>query len=301
MLSGSRKFLFVVVLLALLVGPAFTTVSPARAAVDAQQDDGRITVLLLGADTRPRYRTERPRTDSIMLLMVNPQQQTGGVLSIPRDLYVEIPGWGFSDRINAAYRLGGGELAMKTVEHNFGIQVDYYVLMEFDGFTTLIDEIGGLDVYVPRRIHDPLYPGANGGFDPFTIEQGVQHMDGETALKYVRTRYVDSDFGRLQRQQDVLFALRDRVLSLNMLPTLVAKAPALYAAIGSSIRTNMGLGQMIAVAQAAHGIPRENIRSATIDRSHTTPFVTTQGADVLLPDEEKVSALVAEVFWLSEE
>lgn len=309
MLSGMRKLILVLSLVAILAGPAFVFVGPqaepAAAArgesLAARQGGERVTVLVLGADTRPRYRTARPRTDSVMLLMVDPQQQAGGVLSLPRDLYVEIPGWGFSDRVNSAYRLGGGELAMKTVEQALGVPVDYYVLVEFEGFTTLIDEIGGLDVNVPRRIDDPLYPGVNGGYDPFTIEAGQQHMDGATALKYVRTRYSDSDFGRLQRQQDVLFALRDKVLRLNMLPTLISKAPALYAALDGSIDTNMGLGQMIAVAQAAHGIPRENIRSATVDRSHTTPFVTTQGADVLLPDDEKVAALVAEVFWLGEE
>jgi len=262
------------------------------------QGTDRVTVLLLGADTRPSERgTARPRTDSIMLLMVDPQLKVAGVLSIPRDLWVDIPGYGLN-RINTAYVWGAGDLAMETVQYNLGVRVNYYVLVEFDAFVTLIDEIGGIDVYVPYTIYDPTYPDMAYGYDPFYITAGQHHMDGETALKYVRTRHSDSDFGRAQRQQDVLFAIRERVLSLNMLPTLIQKAPTLYATLSDSIVTNMTLDQMISLAMLAQDIPRENIRTGVIDANYTRDYITGQGAQVLIPDRERIGPLLHEVFWI---
>ncbi len=262
------------------------------------QGTDRVTVLLLGADTRPSERNSaRPRTDSMMLLMVDPQLKVAGVLSIPRDLWVDIPGYGLN-RINTAYVWGGGDLAMETVQYNLGVRVNYYVLVEFNAFTTLIDEIGGIDVYVPYTIYDPTYPDMAYGYDPFYITAGQHHMDGATALKYVRTRHSDSDFGRAQRQQDVLFAIRERVLSLNMLPTLVQKAPTLYATLSDSIETNMTLDQMISLALLAQDIPRENIRTGVIDANYTRDYITNQGAQVLIPDRERIGPLLHEVFWI---
>ena len=156
--------------------------------VNSWQGTEPVTVLLMGADTRPSERGNwRPRTDSLMLLMADPVNKRASILSIPRDLYVDIPGYGLY-RINTAYFLGDGPLAVQTVEYNLGVRVNHYVMIEFDVFTTLVDEIGGIDVYVPRTIYDPDYPNMSYGYDPFYIEEGLQHLDGQTALKYVRTR-----------------------------------------------------------------------------------------------------------------
>lgn len=262
------------------------------------QSGERVTVLLLGADTRPEQRGfTRPRTDSIMLLMIDPALEVASVLSIPRDLYVDIPGYGLN-RINTAYVFGGGDLAMQTIEYNFGVRVNYYALVEFDAFTTMIDEIGGIDIYVPYTIYDDTYPDMDYGYDPFYIEQGMQHLDGETALKYARTRHTDNDFYRAQRQQDLLMAVRDRVLSLDMLPRLIQRAPVLYGTLSNSIQTNMTLDTMTSLAQLAKDVPRENIRSGVIDSEYSMSYTTPEGAMVLVPNRSEIGFLLNEVFWL---
>ncbi len=264
----------------------------------AWQGTDRVTVLVLGSDSRPAERgNTRPRTDSIMLLSLDPTTQHASVLSIPRDLYVDIPGYGLN-RINTAYVFGGGQLAVDTIQYNLGVRVDYYVLVEFDAFITLIDEIGGIDINVPYEIYDPEYPDMNYGYDPLYIPAGFQHMDGELALKYARTRHGDNDFERARRQQAVLFAIRDKIISLNMLPTLIQKAPTLYATLSNSIQTNMTLEQMISLALAAQSVPRENIRSGVIDANYTVGYYTPQGASVLIPNRANIGSLLTYVFWL---
>ncbi len=268
-------------------------------------EDSRVTILLLGADTRPSEIGYRTPTDSIMLLSVDREAQTAGILSIPRDLYVDIPGYGL-DRLNTAYVRGGGELAMQTIENNLGVHVDYFVLVQFLAFTTLVDEIGGISIYVPYDIYDPEFPAecdsrGDCGFDPLYIPAGQQQMDGLTALRYARVRHIDTDYERSRRQQQVLFAIRDRVVSLDALPRLVQRAPALYGALSDSLRTDMTLEQMIELAQLVNDIPRENIRSDVIDADYLTNYLTPQGSQVLVPDTEQIEELIEQVFWLVEE
>ncbi|MBN1312165.1 MAG: LCP family protein [Anaerolineae bacterium] len=262
------------------------------------QGTDRVTILLMGADTRPDQRgTDRPRSDSLMLLMVDPINHQASVLSIPRDLYVDIPGYGLH-RVNTAYFFAGGPLAMETVQYNLGIRVNHYALIEFDVFVTLVDEIGGIDINVPKTIYDSSYPSADYGYDPFYIEAGLQHLDGETALKYVRTRHADSDFGRAERQQDVLFAIRDKVLSLDMLPTLVEKAPALYASLQQSIDTDLSLDQMMRLAVLVKDIPRENIRTGVIGADHVISYETPEGARVEIPYRAVIGPYLEHIFWI---
>ncbi|NDJ54253.1 MAG: LCP family protein [Chloroflexi bacterium] len=258
----------------------------------------KVVVLLMGADTRPSERGEvRPRTDTMILLMADPVNGRGSMLSVPRDLYVEIPGYGIH-RINTAYQFGGGQLAMDTIQYNLGVSVDYFVMVEFEVFVTLVDEIGGIQVDVPTTIYDPGFPDDNFGYDPFYIEAGSQWMDGETALKYARTRHGDNDFERARRQQDVIFAVQEQVIRLDMLPTLIERAPALYSALSQYVRTNMTLEGMIELAIVAQDIPQEQIRSGVIDADYTTGYRTPGGASVLIPDRESIGDLLNEVFWL---
>lgn len=264
------------------------------------QGTDRVTVLLMGADTRPSERGEgRPRSDTIMLLMTDPANHQASVLSIPRDVYVDIPGYGLH-RVNTAYFLGGGPLAMRTIEYNFGVRVNHYALIEFDVFTTLVDEIGGIDVNVPKTIYDYSYPDQNYGYDPFYIESGMQHLDGATALKYARTRHADSDFGRVQRQQDVLFAIRAKVLNLDMLPKLVEKAPVLYASLQQSIDTDLSLDQMMRLAVLAKDIPRESIRSGAIGADYVMSYQTPDGARVEIPSRGAIGPYLEYVFWIGQ-
>jgi LCP family protein required for cell wall assembly len=262
------------------------------------QGTDRVTILLMGADTRPSERGEgRPRSDSIMLLMVDPANHEASVLSIPRDLYVDIPGYGLN-RVNTAYFFGGGPLAIEATQYNLGVRVNHYALIEFDVFTTLVNEIGGIDLDVPKTIYDPSYPSQDYGYDPFYIEAGPQHLDGETALKYVRTRHADSDFGRAQRQQDVLFAIRDKVLSLDMLPKLVEKAPALYASLQQSIDTDLSLDQMMRLAVLMKDIPRENIRTGILGADYVISYETPEGAQVEIPNRAVIGPYLEQIFWV---
>lgn len=263
------------------------------------QGNERVTILLMGADTRPieRQNGERPRSDTMMLVMVDPQQGVASMLSIPRDLFVDIPGYGLR-RINTAYAIGGPPLAIETVQYNLGLRINYYIMIEFDVFTTVVDEIGGIDIYVPETISDPYYPDMTYGYDPFYIEAGFHHLDGTTALKYVRTRHADSDFDRARRQQDVMLAIRDRVLDLDMLPTLLGRAPSLYAQLQNSITTDLSLDQMISLALLVQDIPKENIRTGVIGPNVVTDYVTPDGSQVLIPLRSEIGPYMEEVFWL---
>ena len=290
------------------IPPSGATLNPALAGptldvsgIEAWEGTERVTILLMGADTRPVERgRSRPRTDSIMLLTVNPTTNTAGVLSIPRDLYVEIPGYGLY-RVNTAYFLGGGPLAEQTVSYNLGVYIDYYVLVEFDAFETLVDEIGGIDIYVPYEIYDPTYPDGAYGYDPFYIQAGQHHLDGATALRYARTRYTPgSDFDRSQRQQDVLFAIRERVLSADVLPTLIQRAPGIYATLSNSIETDMTLDEMVRLALLVQNVPRENIRTGAINNEYTSSYITPEGADVLIPNRVRIGPLIADVFGVGQ-
>ncbi len=182
-------------------------------------DNRRITFLLLGVDQRPDDPSP-PRTDNMIVVTVDPETSQVGMISLPRDLFVPIPEYQYSGKINTAYYLGevnkypggGGALAKKTVSEFLGYPVDYYVKINFDGFIEAIDAIGGVDVVVPKTIHDEEYPTIDYGVETFHIDAGPQHLDGATALKYVRTRHADDDFQRSKRQQQVLLAVKDKLI-----------------------------------------------------------------------------------------
>ncbi|HDN78871.1 MAG TPA: LytR family transcriptional regulator [Chloroflexi bacterium] len=263
----------------------------------------RINVLLLGVDQRPNEKGPC-RTDTIILLTLDPASKTAGMLSIPRDLWVPIPGFG-EGRINTAnylgdrynYPGGGPALAKKTVQYNFGIPVHYYVRINFEGFKRIIDLIGGIDIYVEKDINDPTFPAYEGdGYDPLYIPAGWHHMDGELALKYARTRHGSSDFDRARRQQQVIMAVRDKVLKLNMLPKLLPKLPQLLQNLSDSIQTDMPVEVMMDLVPVVKEIEPQNIRRAVIDQSMTIRHITPAGADVLIPVREKIRPLIDELF-----
>ena len=187
----------------------------------------RITFLLLGVDQRPDDPSP-PRTDNIIVLTVEPQSGKVGMVSVPRDMFVSIPGFDYSGKINTAYPIGesskypggGGALAKKTVSELLGYPIDYYVKINFDGFVKIVDLIGGIDVVVPKTIHDEEYPTIDYGIETFHIDAGPQHLDGETALKYARTRHADDDFERAKRQQQVLLAVKDKLVQNKLMTTL---------------------------------------------------------------------------------
>lgn len=263
----------------------------------------RFTVLVVGLDRRPGETGLAYRTDTMMLVSLDPFSQTLGILSIPRDLYVEVPGYSELQRVNSAMVLGelqqpgyGPELMKQTVQYNLGIRVHDYVAVDFNTFISIVDAVGGIDMDVPYAISDPEYPDMNYGYDPFYIQAGFQHLDGITALKYARTRHGDSDFGRAQRQQAVLYAIRDRVLNLNMLPQLVVQAPTIWNAVSQGVSTGLTLDQILQLIWYMKDIPGESIRTGVVDEGYTVAYMTARGASVLIPDRARLGTLMVEVF-----
>ena len=257
----------------------------------------RVNILVLGVDQRPGE-SGPWRTDTMMVLSVDPESKSAGILSIPRDLWVEIPGYD-SDRINTAYVYGdlnkvpggGPALAKKTVQYNLGEPIHYYLRVNFAAFQQVTDLIGGVDIYVEHEIDDPLYPDMNYGYDPLRIPAGWQHMDGTLALKYARTRHGSSDFERMHRQQQVVLAVRDKVMNLGLLPKLLPRARDLAKTLGNSIQTDLALDQLLRLVQLGSEIDRASIRTASIDETMTSSWTTPQGAMVLVPDRAKMAVL----------
>lgn len=259
----------------------------------------RVNILLMGVDKRPDE--VYSRTDTMILVTVDPNSKTAGMLSIPRDLFVPIPGYG-EDRINKAYYNGerdgypggGPALAMKTVQLNLGVPVHFYAQIDFEGFRNVVDTLGGIEVEVTETIDDPKYPDMNYGYDPFYIEPGLHTLDGYNALRYARTRATPgADFSRARRQQQVLMAVRDKALQIGIIP----KIPELWNTMAGTVQTDLQLVDIIELAQLADEITAEQIQPAVIDSNYTVDYVVpATGAQVLIPLREKIEGLVNEMF-----
>ncbi|HEY9086990.1 MAG TPA: LCP family protein [Anaerolineaceae bacterium] len=268
----------------------------------AQPWDGasRVTILLMGLDYRDWEAGESPRTDTMILLTVDPLSKTAGMLSIPRDMWVNIPGSGYG-KINTAYFIGdsqklpggGPGLAMETVEDFIGVPINYYAQIDFYAFERFIDSMGGLDMHIRESITvDPLGPG-----NTVTLEPGVQTLSGAVALAYARQRYTEGgDFDRSKRQQEVIMAIRDQVMNFNMLPTLVAKSPELYAELQAGIHTNLNLTQVIQLAYLAQQIDPANIKRGIIGTDMVTFGKSPDGLDIEKPLTDKIRILRDEIF-----
>jgi LCP family protein required for cell wall assembly len=275
---------------------------------DPWSGNERVTILLMGLDYHDwRAGQGPPRTDSMMLLTIDPITKTAGMMSIPRDLWVEIPGYGHG-RINTAYFLGeqdrlpggGPELAVKTVEKFLGVPIQYYVQIDFYAFIKMIDHLGGVEVDVPESIRvDPI--ALIDGKNSIILEPGTHQLNGELTLAYARARESQgADFDRAARQQQVALAIRNKILRLNMIPTLIAKAPALYNELAEGINTNMSLEQMIALGMLAMQIEPGNIARGVIAPPEMVTFERVlyggEQADVLKPVPDKIRELRDQIF-----
>lgn len=266
------------------------------------QKKERVNILLLGIDEREGQRGPW-RTDTMIVLTIDPESKTAGMLSIPRDLWVRIPGYE-ENRINTAHYIGdlkkfpggGPALAIKTVQYNLGIPIHYYIRVNFSGFIKAIDTIGGIEVYVEKEIYDPTYPDSTYGYEPLYIPAGLQLMNGELALKYARTRHGGSDFDRLRRQQQIIMAVRDKVLHFDLLPQLLPKLPELLQAASDAVQTDLQPDEILNLVQLASQIDDQHIKTAIIDSSMTIPTTTPNGAQVLIPIPEEIRAVVDEIF-----
>lgn len=259
-------------------------------------DRGRLTILLMGIDRRPDQTNIPVRSDAITLVTIDRQSNTAALLSIPRDLYVPLAGIERVDRINTAYFFGesgklpggGAQVAKDTIAWNLGIPVHKHFVINFDGFTRAIDALGGIDIDVPETIVDDAYPTDDYGVEQLVIPAGPTHMDGALALKYARTRHGDSDFGRLRRQQQILLAVRDKALSLNLVP----QVPSLVDALSGSYETDLTIAEMLSLAKVWSAIPRDSIAAYRIDETMTTSWTTPTGGSVLIPNREAIAPVV---------
>jgi LCP family protein required for cell wall assembly len=215
------------------------------------EERGRINILLVGLAGKNYPGTNL--TDSIIVASVDPKTYQTALLSVPRDTYVNIPGTKSYTKINALYARAedkdssgkSGIDDLKTVLTDItGQPIDYYIALDFDGFKQIINELGGVKIQVPKDIHDERYPGPNYSYQTFDIKAGLQNLDGETALKYVRTRHdEDGDFGRAYRQQQILEAARSKSFSLGTILN-IPKISDLLDTLGGHLRTDIQLDEM---------------------------------------------------------
>jgi len=260
----------------------------------------RVNILVMGLDFRDWEAGEIARTDTMILFTLDPLNKTAGFISIPRDLWVSIPGFEYA-KINSAYYLGeafklpggGPELAKRTVEELLGVPIQYYAQVDFQAFISLIDHIDGITVNVPAEIKiDPL-----GQHNTVILPAGEAKLNGELALAYARSRSTEGgDFDRSNRQQQVILAIRDKILNLNMMPKLVANANLIYSDISSGVRTNLDLEQSIKLALKVLEVPTEDIKHVIISGEYITFAKSPEGLDIVRPIPDKIRLLRDEVF-----
>src|SRR3990172_7750511 len=274
---------------------------------NSEGGSGQINVLVMGLDRRPHEGNAPTRTDTMFVLTIDRQTKTAGILGIPRDLWVEIPypegGGVFQERINTAYVYGetqgypggGPALTEEVIERNLGITIDHYVIIDFQGFIKVIDELGGVDVYVEEEINDPYYSRTElpGDYYPLSFAVGMQHMDGQTALDYSRTRFGNSDLDRIHRQQQVIFAAIDKALELNLvnIDTLID----LWGQYETAIVTDINDFQVPGFAALAAQTDPDRISALSLGAA-TTGWTAPTGAQVLLIDRQLVQELIQALF-----
>lgn len=277
--------------------PAFYVPPDVPTPMPLLTDNDMVTFLLLGSDVRLGMPF---RTDTIVFVAVRPKLGQVTLLSIPRDLWVYIPGWEMQ-RINTAYvhgsanGPGGGETLLKnTILYNLGLRVDHIAIVDFDGFRRIVDALGGIDVpvacaYTDWRLKSPeLDPQVEENWELYTVNPGVVHMDGDLALWYARARKKSSDYDRNRRQQEVLRAMYAKGLQMNA----IAKLPQLYGALRNSVSTDVDLSTLLALAPLAWHVTNADIRSYYIAPPLVTAWTTPGGAWVALPDGAAIRAML---------
>lgn len=243
-----------------------------------EQPSGQINILLLGSDQRPD--DGGFRTDTIILVTLNTVLGTANITTFPRDLYVYIPGYTVQ-RINTAFAFGDFQSLALTMEYNFGVHPDHYVLINFWSFVDFVDSLGGITVDVER----PLTDHRDGYGDYYTIPAGSIHMDGQTVLWYVRARYTTSDFDRGRRQEEVLVAIGKQLLSLNAL----TRVPDLYNIYRDNVTTDLSLDVVVSLLPLAAKLSdTSRIHRFAIGPQQVYDWVNYSGAMVLVPIRERV-------------
>jgi LCP family protein required for cell wall assembly len=244
------------------------------------EGDGRINILLIGIGgiSHPGGLL----ADTIMVASIDPKAKSIALLSIPRDLYVPIPGYS-SGKINSTHSIGeqnkaktggGPELLKKTVSGVLDLPIHYYIRVDFNGFTKFIDALGGVTVNVDKAISDPFYPAEDmQGYKPFYIKSGSQKLDGATALKYARSRETTSDFDRARRQQQLLIAVKEKVVSLGILAN-PKKMSDMINILGEHLRTDMQIKEIEKIMAIAKDVNFDNVVNKVLDNSASGPLTS---------------------------
>jgi len=249
-----------------------TTTPPPTPTQAAPPAGGPVNILLLGSDRRPDE-SDPSRTDSIIIARIDPQRHRVALLSLPRDLWVEIPGYG-QTRLNAAnvwgqiYGEPGGGVALvrKTVSNLLGIPIDYTIYVDFQGFIDMIDALGGVTVDVNKEIYDPAFPTMDYGYTEAHFLPGPQHMDGATALMFSRIRHPDSDFARMRRQQQVLGGILAQLRDQNALESL-ERIDAVSTALRDYVKTDIPEDRMLGLAWALRDFTPGKIEHYVLDEN----------------------------------
>ena len=275
---------------------ASATAAPTAAPVPVS--GAPFTVLLLGSDNDGKFgasgRSVNVLTQSMILVRVDPTADQVTMLSLPRDLWVPLSGGG-ANKIDSAYGDGGVGEAIATVEEDFDVQVDHYVWIGLQGLVDLIDEVGGIDIVTSHPVLDDFYPGDLTSSNPnsyarVAVLPGPQHMDGEQAMEYVRSRHDDisSDLGRNVRQQQVLVALRQKISQMS-----VGDIPRLASSLSSEVLTDVPLTQFPSLLGLAQAVGAGNIQHVFLTQFSS---VMEGGEDALAPDWNAILPFVHQYF-----
>ncbi len=275
--------------------PAGAFPAPTPAALLARSGD--MNILLLGTDKRA-YLGGPWRTDTIIVAAVRPRAGYVGLFSVPRDLWVTIPGYG-EERINVAdfhgellYGPGGGpRLLAQTLRENFDVPVDAYVRIDWDGLERIVDALGGITIDVDRS-----YDWWTDSYDSkerwhFQLSPGRQLLNGRMALTYARDRTTTNDLDRSRRQQQILLAMREAALQ----PATLLRLPRLASELSDTVETDLTLPRVLPLMKLALGLKRESIRQRVFDGTMVRDWTTPGGAMVLLPDHAAIERAWAEL------
>ncbi|MBI4929015.1 MAG: LCP family protein [Anaerolineae bacterium] len=254
--------------------------------------DGVVNILVMGSDARPGGGF---RTDVIVLVSINRNNNTVSMVSFPRDLYINIPGW-MTNRINTAMAAGGFYTMASVFEANFGVRPNYYVMTNMEGFIGIVDSLDGITVKVRQSLHDKCdLPWADGAGYCTIDAPAAAPMDGKSALWYVRSRYSSSDFDRLRRAQEVLQGLFNKLMSIDG----VTRAPEIYQIYRDNVETNLSVDEILPLIPVAQEVLQnpDRIRRFTITPAEAYPYITPEGAWVLWPNLDAIRSIVYQAVY----
>ena len=246
--------------------------------VDGQR--GPRTILILGGDAES---ADSQQVDALMVIYLGPEGSRACVVSIPRELHVDVPEEG-PVSAGALYEVGGLGLAKKRLSEVVGLPIERAVFVRLRAFVTLIDALGGVTIEVPHAIDDRRFPDGRGGTETFAIDPGERHLDGETALKYARTRVVPAEgFDRAFRQRQLALAVGQRIARPGVLMDLIADVPALWPSVADDVEGDISLGEAIDLALQASELTAANVTTVDLGACCTTP-----GGDGVIPQPDTV-------------